>query len=70
MVDCIEENYEYYLPQSIMSELNTSFEVKKLMNDLTAKDLNLVLSNLKGHYASLISGKHSNCSVKRNILTD
>ena len=30
------------------------------MNDLTAKDLNLVLSNLKGHYASLISGKHSN----------
>lgn len=109
MVDCIEENYEYCLPQSIMSELNTSFELKaklssntvassspttepsdteeesishfsdkeyllnalsmnrktlllqkKLMNDLNAKDLNLVLTNLKGHYANLIIGKHSN----------
>ena len=35
MVDCIEENYEYYLPQSIMSELNTSFEVKTKLSSET-----------------------------------
>ena len=107
MVDCIEENYENCLPESIMSELNNSFDVKlssetvdssspatepsdteeetyshfidkeyllnalslnkktlllqkKLMNDLSAKDLNMVISNLKGHFANLIIGKHSN----------
>ena len=109
MVDCIEENYEKCLPESIMSELNNSFDVKvklssetvdssspatepsdieeetyshfidkeyllnalslnkktlflqkKLMNDLSAKDLNMVISNLKGHFANLIIGKHSN----------
>ena len=30
------------------------------MNDLSAKDLNMVISNLKGHFANLIIGKHSN----------
>ena len=35
MVDCIEENYENYLPQSIMSELNTSFEVKTKLSSET-----------------------------------
>ena len=54
------------------------------MNDLSAKDLTLVLSNLKGHYANLIMGKHSNYFmtdlitkatkkqkiVMRNLLTD
>ena len=109
MVDCIEENYENCLPESIMSELNNSFDVKvklssktvdssspatepsdteeetfshfldkkyllnalslnkktlllqkKLMNDLSAKDINMIISNLKGHFSSLIIGKHSN----------
>lgn len=36
MIDCIEEeNYEYYLPQSILTVLNTSFEVKTKMSSDT-----------------------------------